>query len=188
MASTPGTGGSKSPAFATIPLEGDGSEERRLRLKQEKYRRMFSQVSNKDLLISASELKGMVLGLGLKASDEDIQAMMQSADINQTYYISFEEFQVMMDKAEEANLPVDERRQAFEAFDQDGDGLVTREDIRRVMDPLMDQPLTPQQVEDMFLEADLDKDGFIDFRDFSVIWAYFESETKDRDTDRDRES
>ena len=47
-------------------------------------------------------------------------------------------------------------------FDIDGDGFITRDEIRRVM-ASMGERLTEEEIENMLLEADADGNGRIDY-------------------------
>ena len=51
---------------------------------------------------------------------------------------------------------------------QDGDGLITAEEIRQTMMGLGEQ-LSEAEVKAMVLEADLNGDGYIDFTEFSNL-------------------
>lgn len=61
----------------------------------------------------------------------------------------------------------DELQQAFAVFDKDGDGHITKEELRSVMTTLGEE-LTDAEVNSMMAEADLDGDGRIDFEGTSL--------------------
>ena len=52
--------------------------------------------------------------------------------------------------------------------DQNGDGLITEEEIRETM-MVLGEPLTQTELTQMVLEADLNGDGKIDFEEFSIL-------------------
>ena len=55
---------------------------------------------------------------------------------------------------------------AFQIFDQNGDGIITAEEIKQTMS-LLGENVSEAEVSDMLKEADLDGNGLIDFREFS---------------------
>lgn len=56
----------------------------------------------------------------------------------------------------------DELRQAFKAFDRDGNGLITSAELRHVMTNLGEK-LTDEECDEMIKEADLDGDGMVNY-------------------------
>ena len=59
----------------------------------------------------------------------------------------------------------DEIGDAFGVFDKNGDGLITKSELRDVMTDLAES-LTDEQLDAMIQEADLDGDGYIDYDEF----------------------
>ena len=51
---------------------------------------------------------------------------------------------------------------------EDGDGLITAEEIRLTMTGL-GEDLSDSELTDMITEADINGDGFIDFSEFSLL-------------------
>ena len=56
----------------------------------------------------------------------------------------------------------EELRQAFCAFDRDGNGLITSAELRHVMTNLGEK-LTDDECDEMIREADLDGDGMVNY-------------------------
>ena len=63
----------------------------------------------------------------------------------------------------------EEYREAFKVFDVDGNGKITKEELKNVMHKLGEHRLTMADIEAMIREADQDGDGQIDFNEVSVI-------------------
>ena len=66
-----------------------------------------------------------------------------------------------------ATIPTEdnELRAAFSVFDKDGDGKITKEELKQVMKTLGQDP-TEEDVQDMINENDVDHDGAIDYNEF----------------------
>eukprot|EP00760_Papus_ankaliazontas_P028455 PhM_4_TR3720/c0_g1_i1/m.66238/K02183/CALM; calmodulin len=63
-----------------------------------------------------------------------------------------------------------ELREAFALFDKDGNGFISSEELGAVMQSV-GQPLTPEEVQAMLGEADIDRNGTIDFPEFLSLAA-----------------
>ena len=61
-----------------------------------------------------------------------------------------------------------ELKEAFDAFDRDGNGVINTEELLAMMNQLGDR-ITKEEAEKMIQEADHDKDGVIDFNEFSLM-------------------
>jgi len=59
-----------------------------------------------------------------------------------------------------------EFREAFSLFDKDGDGRITREELAEVMQSLVSQRATPDEIADMIHNMDSDGNGTIEFEEF----------------------
>lgn len=61
-----------------------------------------------------------------------------------------------------------ELRQAFRLFDADGDGFITRDDLKRVMRNC-GESLTNAELDTMFTKADINKDNLVDLKGKGVF-------------------
>ncbi|KAL7057255.1 hypothetical protein AAHC03_019038 [Spirometra sp. Aus1] len=62
----------------------------------------------------------------------------------------------------------DRMREAFNVFDQDRNGFITVEEMRKVMKTL-GQELTEDEIKLMIREADKDGDGQVNFEEFKSV-------------------
>merc|ERR1711939_842822 len=60
---------------------------------------------------------------------------------------------------------IDEFKQAFYSFDEDGEGTIGREELGQLLEALGEN-LTPPEVDEMMAEVDEDGSGQIDFDEF----------------------
>ena len=55
-----------------------------------------------------------------------------------------------------------ENRETFLVFDKDGDGYITKDELRKVMS-LLNEKLTDAELDEMITEADEDGDGRVNY-------------------------
>lgn len=63
---------------------------------------------------------------------------------------------------------MDDLKLCFEKFDSNGDGQISFEELKEVINGLGDK-LTEQELKDMMKDADTNKDGYIDFEEFKAL-------------------
>lgn len=68
-------------------------------------------------------------------------------------------------RAERDGNAEEEMLEAFQIFDADGDGNISADELRQIMENL-GETLTQEEVEDMVKEADVDGDGEINYQEF----------------------
>ena len=77
--------------------------------------------------------------------------------------IEFDEFLGMMEEKMRSVIPDDTLQEAFEVFDKDGNGFISLDELRHVMSCL-GVVLSKTEVQKMMEEADMDKDGMLNFK------------------------
>ena len=133
--------------------------------------------------ISVRELETLFKSLKfkLKMSDREIRKFIKGVDENGDGSIDVEEFLHLIQGQSGARRAIIHKelihrsgiRKRFEKYDKDGNGVITRDEFRRVVEDKYQSRLTPQQVDEMIIEADRDGNGEIDYEEFLRAFTYF---------------
>ena len=125
---------------------------------------------DRDGTITTKELGILMRNLGRNPSEEELKQMIREVDLDGNGTIDFKEFLCLMVKKMKGTDTEEELLEAFKVFDRDGNGYITSHELRYIMTNL-GEGLTPEEVEEMVKEADLDNDGQIDY-DEPVMMYY----------------
>ena len=120
---------------------------------------------DKDGYITTKELGDIMKGLGQNPSEAELQNLVNEVDIEGNGTIDFKEFLGLMEKKMKEPENEEEIIEAFKVFDKDGNGLISSDELLHVMVSLGDN-LTIEEEEDLIKDADLDKDGYINYAEF----------------------
>ena len=120
---------------------------------------------DRDGTITTKELGILMRNLGQNPSEEELKQMIREVDLDGNGTIDFKEFLCLMVKKMKGTDTEEELLEAFKVFDRDGNGYITSHELRYIMTNL-GVGLTPEEVEEMVKEADLDNDGQIDYDEF----------------------
>eukprot|EP00094_Tigriopus_californicus_P002958 TCALIF_02850-PA protein Name:"Similar to Calmodulin (Pneumocystis carinii)" AED:0.11 eAED:0.11 QI:350/0.5/0.4/0.8/1/1/5/0/217 len=130
----------------------------------------FEFDTDHDGVINCKELGQVLKALGLNPTEAELQDMVNEVDKDGTGSIDFPEFLAMMAmKINEQNAE-DEIREAFKVFDGDGNGYIDRRELA-IMLKFLGEPMTEEEISAIIEEADVDKDGVIDYAEFFTMMA-----------------
>ncbi|KAL1934104.1 hypothetical protein VTP01DRAFT_6286 [Rhizomucor pusillus] len=152
-----------------------------------------------DGVITVYEFGDILKSLGVSSQDKDLNEILNSVDSNKDGRIDFKEFVAAMVKymphqqtsiggavrrsttqksksyppLSDAKKRIsyheeDDLRECFKAFDKNGDGFISEQELAEVMCRLGEK-LSPEEIKDMMHEADVNKDGQIDFTEFKKL-------------------
>ena len=115
--------------------------------------------------ITSKELGTVMRGLGQNPTEEELKQMIREVELDGNGTIDFKEFLCLMVKKMKDTDTDEELLEAFKVFDRDGNGFITSHELRNIMNSLGEN-LSPEEIEEMIKEADLDNDGQIDYEEF----------------------
>ncbi|XP_052173295.1 calcium-dependent protein kinase 24-like [Diospyros lotus] len=130
--------------------------------------------TNKDGVLTFQELKAGLHKIGHQIADNDVQMLIDAADVDGNGVLNCEEFVTMSVHLKRIGNDDELLRQAFRYFDKNDNGYIEFDELRQ---DLLDDDLdsnnnnnSPDQlVRDIILDVDLDKDGRISYKEFEAM-------------------
>ena len=132
------------------------------------FREIFDLVDkDKGGSISRDELGELMDTLGIWASKEEIDLMINEIDEDNNGEIDFEEFVAVMSRKVNANYTSEEVKSAFKAFEMDGSsGYVTIDSLRKALMSYGTEKLSLQQANDLLSQLEQDSQGRVNYIDY----------------------
>ena len=137
----------------------------------EEYQEIFDSYDvNGNGVIDKKEMEAVLERLGQPATSKQIQKIFDElGSTNQQ--ITFDEFIEFIKKyhLSKNKNSTDEIIGAFQVFDKNHNGVLSLSEFKHI---LMDlgQKFTEEEVNEIFDESDLNKDGNLDYREFVEFW------------------
>jgi calcium-binding protein CML len=129
---------------------------------------MFDQ--NSDGRITKKELSDSLDKLGIYIAEDELTTMIEKIDVNKDGCVDIEEFGALYETIMDEKNEEDDIREAFKVFDQNGDGYITVEELRSVLNSLgLKQGRTAEDCKKMISKVDKDEDGMVDFKEFKQM-------------------
>lgn len=125
---------------------------------------------NGDGRITKKELNDSLENMGIFIPDKELTQMIEKIDVNGDNCVDIDEFgslyQSIMDERDED----EDMREAFNVFDQNGDGFITVEELKSVLASLgLKQGRTAEDCKNMIMKVDVDGDGRVNFHEFKQM-------------------
>ncbi|CAJ0959755.1 unnamed protein product, partial [Mesorhabditis belari] len=135
-------------------------------IKETELREIFRDFDkNGDGRITCEELEMALLKLGEMPSNTKIGQLIQQADTDGNGVIDIDEFLSVWRRQMAEPNEQRELADVFSAFDVDGDGLISEDDLNQLFLSL-GRPIQGIDLAQMLILADLDNDGQVDFQEF----------------------
>lgn len=125
----------------------------------------FNSMANSKGVLAVRDLGKLLRKVGENPSQAEVQALANQVDKDGTGIIRFPAFLDLMATKVDSLVAEGEIREAFRVFDIDGNGFVTRTELKHVMMNLGEK-MTEEEVYSMVEEADIDGDGQINYEEF----------------------
>jgi len=104
--------------------------------------------------------------IGKNLSQSEIGDMMSSLDKDNDGYLGFDEFVIIMgNKSKFTISQEDELREQFKLFDTNGAGVISGDELKKVM-IAMGEMISQEEISELLNKWDLNKDGVIDYNEF----------------------
>jgi len=113
--------------------------------------------------ISCQDLGLVVRSLGQNPTEAEVDDIARNMIRGPTFGLP-ELLQVMAKFMGESKNKKDEIRESFSVFDRDGSGMISAAELRHVMTNIGEK-LSDQEVDEMFREIDVDRDGQISYEE-----------------------
>lgn len=140
--------------------------------KLSEYKQAFDMFDkDKTGSISAVEIHKAMKNMGNDMTLKEVKELIANLDEDGSGEIGFEEFVTFVQRTQVNEQITDEEEviRAFKTFDKDGSGYLSCAEFRYILCSLGDR-FSQAEADEVFKEADLDKDGRLNYREFVEFW------------------
>ena len=131
--------------------------------------------------ISVTEIEALLhsIKLGFRMTDKEIKDSLKKLDSNSDGKVEVEQFlnrirnPTYREAVYKTLVERSDIRKAFEKYDRDGSGCITREEFRMVVIDRYQAKLNNTQIHQMMKNVDTNKDGKIEYDEFCRAFRYF---------------
>eukprot|EP01083_Nonionella_stella_P005602 16227_1 len=117
--------------------------------------------------ISKEELKQLMDTLGIHASQEEIDLMINEIDQNNDGEIQFDEFVAVMSRKVNANYTAEEVIEAFQIFEGDApSGHISLDSLKGALSTYGTNKLTTEKALKLINQIECNKQGLFDYREY----------------------
>jgi calmodulin len=135
----------------------------------QEFRQAFDIIDRDgDGVITVKDLSVVMRAIGESPSATELQEMIQEVDADGNDNIDFTEFLALMSRQMRQSDIEEELRLTFRVFDRDGDSFITPQELRTLLINLGLDSSAPV-IRAMIAEADRNRDGKIDFKEFRAL-------------------
>jgi calmodulin len=125
--------------------------------------------TDKDGFLKPKDFLKVLDQVGIKLNEANMKEMMNSLSSNENgNNISIKDFVAFVNSRMKNVESEEEILEMFKIFDKKGSGKVSIGDIRSVLEDI-DEPVSQQELEDLMITWDKNKDGYLDFAEFKEM-------------------
>ncbi|XP_010557084.1 PREDICTED: calmodulin-like protein 7 [Tarenaya hassleriana] len=125
---------------------------------------------NGDGRITKKELSESIQNLGIYIPDKELTQIIEKIDVNGDGCVDMDEFGELYKSItgeEDEDEEEEDMKEAFNVFDQNGDGFITVEELKSVLSSLgLKQGKTLEDCRKMIMRVDVDGDGRVNYTEF----------------------
>lgn len=142
----------------------------------QEFKEAFNMIdANKDQLIDQADLAEIYASLGKNPSDKDLDDMIKMAPGP----INFTMFLTMFGEKLMGTDPEDVIKNAFQCFDDNGDGKINDEYLRELLTTMGDR-FTDDQVDQLFHDAPISSSGDFNYVEFTKQLKHGKKDPEDK--------
>lgn len=142
----------------------------------QEFKEAFNMIdANKDQLIDSSDLAEIYASLGKNPSDKELDDMIKMAPGP----INFTMFLTMFGEKLMGTDPEDVIKNAFQCFDDNGDGKINDEYLRELLTTMGDR-FTDDQVDQLFHDAPISSSGDFNYVEFTKQLKHGKKDPEDK--------
>lgn len=120
--------------------------------------------------ISKAELSELLDTLGIEATPEEVDAMVNEIDADGSGEIDFEEFVAVMSRKVNANYSSEQVRQSFKVFEGTcPPGYVKAEALMKALSQYGTEHLSEDQARDLVSQLEVDMNGMIHYSEYVTM-------------------
>lgn len=137
----------------------------------DELRRVFEMFDrNGDGRITKKELNDSLESMGIFIPDAELTQMIEKIDVNQDGCVDIDEFGALYQNIMDERDEEEDMKEAFNVFDQNGDGFITVDELKSVMASLgLKQGRSAEDCKSMIMKVDVDGDGRVNFNEFKQM-------------------
>jgi len=142
----------------------------------QEFKEAFNMIdANKDQLIDQTDLSEIYASLGKNPSDKELDEMIKMAPGP----INFTMFLTMFGEKLMGTDPEDVIKNAFQCFDDNGDGKINDEYLRELLTTMGDR-FTDDQVDQLFHDAPINSTGDFNYTEFTKQLKHGKKDPEDK--------
>ncbi|ESR56264.1 hypothetical protein CICLE_v10022299mg [Citrus x clementina] len=160
-----------APALGPSLSSQSNTNPTRSTMDQAELDRVFQMFDhNGDGRISKKELNDSLENLGIYIPDVELTQMIERIDVNGDGCVDIDEFGALYKSIMEEKDEEEDMKEAFNVFDQNGDGFITFDELKSVLGSLgLKQGRTVEDCKRMIMKVDVDGDGMVDYKEFKQM-------------------